>query len=158
MKKSIFSASKLPNSNRCWGWNNLTKVVQSTNKVWHLHSPVLKKSTFFDKKLIWLELLLFFPLQNYDCFCQLSRLWSTRIDHMCTPHWIRCWKLGGVIWGLLPPNDLVIALILTTCVPLYWKNVRVWVLTKNSSRKNFSVHCKIRKKKEGKLQFSGMSS
>ena len=50
MKKSIFSKSKSPTANRYWGWNNLTKVAQSTNKVWRLHSSVLKKSTFSIKK------------------------------------------------------------------------------------------------------------
>ena len=68
MKKLIFSKSKSPTTNRYWGWNNLTKVVQSTNKVWHLHSSVLKKSTFSIKKSIWLDLLLFFELSTLCLF------------------------------------------------------------------------------------------
>ena len=68
MKKLIFSKSKSPTTNRYWGWNNLTKVVQSTNKVLHLHSSVLKKSTFSIKKSIWLDLLLFFELSTLCLF------------------------------------------------------------------------------------------
>ena len=68
IKKSIFSKSKSPTANHYWGWNNLTKVVQSTNKVWRLHSSVLKKSTFSIKKWIWLELLLFFAFSTLWLF------------------------------------------------------------------------------------------
>ena len=68
IKKSIFSKSKSPTANRYWGWNNLTKVVQSMNKVWRLHSSVLKKSTFSIKKWIWLELLLFFAFSTLWLF------------------------------------------------------------------------------------------
>ena len=46
MTNSNFSKSKPPTAYRFWGWNNLAKVVQFTDKVWHLHSSVLKKLSF----------------------------------------------------------------------------------------------------------------
>ena len=82
MKKSIFSKSKPPTANRYWGWNNLTKVVQSKDKALHPHSSILKKSTFFDKEWIWLDLLLFLSFQRYVCFWPTSQLWC--IPDECT--------------------------------------------------------------------------
>ena len=104
IKKSIFSKSKSPTANRYWGWNNLTKVVQSTNKVWRLHSSVLKKSTFSIKKWIWLELLLFFAFQRYDCFWPTSQLWwipdgCTR--NPCSNHY---WGFVSTYLKFLPPK------------------------------------------------------
>ena len=71
MTNSNFSKSKPPTANPFWGWNNVTKVVQSTNKVWHLHSSVLKKSTFSIKNEFGLIYCYFLSFQRYVFFDQL---------------------------------------------------------------------------------------
>ena len=71
MKKSIFSKDKPPTANRYWGWNNLTKVVQSTDKAWHLDSLISKKIDFFDKNEFGLIYRYFWAFNDMSVFDQL---------------------------------------------------------------------------------------
>ena len=70
MKKTIFSKSRPPTANRYWGWNNLTKVVQFTGKVWHLHSSILKKSNFSIKNEFGLIYCYFWAFNVMSVFDQ----------------------------------------------------------------------------------------
>ena len=71
MKNSNLSKSKPPTAERCWGWNNLTKVVQSANEVWYLYSSALKKLTFSMKNEFGLIYCYFLSFQSYVFFDQL---------------------------------------------------------------------------------------